>query len=104
LRPGGNATGINFFVAEVFVAEVATKRLGLLRDLVPKAIRVAVLVNPANAPTAKATLRDIPEAARVLGRASSHDRHSDRDGRGRRSIRRRTRKELGAAGRQRDRL
>jgi putative ABC transport system substrate-binding protein len=61
-RPGGNATGINFFVAEV-----ATKRLGLLRDLVPKAIRVAVLVNPANAPTAEATLRDIPEAARVLG-------------------------------------
>ena len=61
-RPGGNATGINFFVAEV-----ATKRLGLLRDLVPKAARVAVLVNPANAPTAEATLRDIPEAARVLG-------------------------------------
>jgi len=61
-RPGGNATGINFFVAEV-----ATKRLGLLRDLVPKAARVAVLVNPANTPTAEATLRDIPEAARVLG-------------------------------------
>jgi putative tryptophan/tyrosine transport system substrate-binding protein len=61
-RPGGNATGINFFVAEV-----ATKRLGLLRDLVPKAARVAVLVNPANAPSAEATLRDIPEAARVLG-------------------------------------
>src|SRR5262245_14701908 len=61
-RPGGNATGINFFVAEV-----ATKRLGLLRDLVPKAARVAVLVNPANAPTAEATLRDIPEAARALG-------------------------------------
>jgi hypothetical protein len=37
-----------------------------LRDLVPKAIRVAVLVNRANAPTAEATLRDIPEAARVL--------------------------------------
>jgi ABC-type uncharacterized transport system substrate-binding protein len=61
-RPGGNATGINFFVAEV-----ATKRLELLRDLVPKAVRVAVLVNPANAPTAEVTLRDIPEAARVLG-------------------------------------
>jgi putative ABC transport system substrate-binding protein len=61
-RPGGNATGINFFVAEVL-----SKRLGLLRDLVPKAVRIAVLVNPANAPTTDATLRDIPEAARALG-------------------------------------
>ena len=41
LRPGGNATGINFFVVEV-----VAKRLRLLRDLVPKAVRVAVLVNP----------------------------------------------------------
>src|SRR5262245_29503290 len=61
-RPGGNATGINFFGQEV-----ATKRLGLLHDIVPNAIRIAVLVNPANAPTAEATLRDIPEAARALG-------------------------------------
>jgi putative tryptophan/tyrosine transport system substrate-binding protein len=42
-RPGGNATGINFFASEV-----VTKRLGLLHDLVPKAVRIAVLVNPAN--------------------------------------------------------
>ena len=42
-RPGGNATGINFFTAEVMA-----KRLGLLRELVPAATRVAVLVNPAN--------------------------------------------------------
>ena len=61
-RPGGNATGINFFVADI-----AAKRLGLLHDLVPKAVRIAVLVNPANAPTAEATLRDIPEAARAIG-------------------------------------
>jgi putative ABC transport system substrate-binding protein len=41
--------------------------LGLLHDLVPKAVRIAVLVNPANASTAEATLRDIPEAARAIG-------------------------------------
>jgi putative ABC transport system substrate-binding protein len=61
-RPGGNATGINFFVNEVIA-----KRLGLLHDLVPKAVRIGVLVNPANAPTAEATLQGIPEAARGLG-------------------------------------
>jgi putative tryptophan/tyrosine transport system substrate-binding protein len=61
-RPGSNATGINFFVADI-----AAKRLGLLHDLMPKAVRIAVLVNPANASTAEATLRDIPEAARTLG-------------------------------------
>ena len=43
-RPGGNATGINFLTREV-----AAKRLRLLHDLVPKAVRVAVLLNPANA-------------------------------------------------------
>src|SRR3954470_18166519 len=42
-RPGGNATGINFFAAELM-----GKRLGLLRDLVPTAARIAVLVNPTN--------------------------------------------------------
>jgi len=61
-RPGGNATGINFFSLEV-----NAKRLGLLHELVPKAIRVAVMVNPANAQVAETALRDIPEAARVLG-------------------------------------
>jgi putative tryptophan/tyrosine transport system substrate-binding protein len=61
-RPGGNATGNN-----VFASEVEAKRLGLLRELVPKAIRIALLVNPANVPTAEATLRDVPEAARALG-------------------------------------
>ena len=61
-RPGGNVTGTNYFFQEI-----AAKRLGLLHELVPKAVRVAVLVNPANAPTAAATLRDIPEAARAIG-------------------------------------
>jgi ABC-type uncharacterized transport system substrate-binding protein len=45
-RPGGNATGINFFNGEI-----VAKRLGLLHDLLPKAARVAVLVNPANTTT-----------------------------------------------------
>src|SRR6266568_4018954 len=53
-RPGGNATGINFFNAEV-----TAKRLRLLHDLVPKAVRVAVLVNPANASSAETTLRAV---------------------------------------------
>ena len=61
-RPGGNATGLN-----VFNVEVSTKRLGFLHELVPKAIRVAVLVNPANAQVAETALRNILEAARVLG-------------------------------------
>jgi len=61
-RPGGNATGIN-----LLSAEIGAKRLGLLHDLVPKAVRIAVLVNPGSSSTAEATLRDIPEAARALG-------------------------------------
>jgi putative ABC transport system substrate-binding protein len=61
-RPGGNATGINFLAAEV-----GAKRLALLHELVPKAIRIAVLVNPANASTAEPTLQEVPEAARTLG-------------------------------------
>ena len=61
-RPGGNATGINFFVQEV-----VAKRLRLLHDLVPKAVRIAVLVNPANASVAETTLRDVQEAAPTIG-------------------------------------
>jgi putative ABC transport system substrate-binding protein len=61
-RPGGNATGINFFVHEV-----VAKRLGLLHELVPKAARIAVLVNPANAPATETTLREVQEAARAIG-------------------------------------
>ena len=61
-RPGGNATGINFFTSEVLA-----KRLGLLHELVPKAGHVAVLVNPTNTPSAESTLRNVPEAARAIG-------------------------------------
>jgi ABC-type uncharacterized transport system substrate-binding protein len=61
-RPGGNATGIN-----LFLQEITAKRLGLLHELVPKAARIAVLINPANTPSAEAALRDIPEAARAMG-------------------------------------
>ncbi len=61
-RPGGNVTGINFFVNEV-----AAKRLRLLHDLVPKAVRIAVLLNPANAWVTETTLRDVREAAPTIG-------------------------------------
>jgi putative ABC transport system substrate-binding protein len=61
-RPGGNATGINFFSREV-----VAKRLRLLHDLIPKAARVAVLLNPKNTGSAKATLRDVQEAAPAIG-------------------------------------
>ena len=46
---------------------MVAKRLGLLRDLLPAAVRVAVLVNPTNATTASSTLREVEAAARALG-------------------------------------
>jgi putative ABC transport system substrate-binding protein len=61
-RPGGNATGIN-----IFTAEVTAKRLDLLRELVPATARVSVLVNPTNATSTESTLRDVPAAARAMG-------------------------------------
>ena len=61
-RPGGNLTGINFVSTEL-----AAKRLELLRELVPAAARVAVLVNPANAAATESTLRDVLPAARAIG-------------------------------------
>jgi putative ABC transport system substrate-binding protein len=60
--PGGNATGINFLTAEI-----VPKRLGLLHELVPEAVRIAVLINPANAASNESMLHDMPEAARALG-------------------------------------
>jgi putative ABC transport system substrate-binding protein len=61
-RPGGNATGVNSFVTEL-----VAKRLGLLHQPVPKAVRVAVLVNPAQRLIAEATLREVLGAARAMG-------------------------------------
>jgi ABC-type uncharacterized transport system substrate-binding protein len=61
-RPGGNVTGINFFNGEL-----AAKRLELLRELVPGAARVAVLVNPANPVNTATTLKDVEAAAGSIG-------------------------------------
>jgi putative ABC transport system substrate-binding protein len=62
LRPGGNATGINFFAAEL-----ATKRLEFLRAVVPAIKRVAVLLNPAEPTIAAANRRDLEAAADAMG-------------------------------------
>jgi putative ABC transport system substrate-binding protein len=61
-RPGGNLTGVNFFGSEV-----VSKRLELLRELVPRIGRVAVLVNPSNATLSETTVRDVEAAARGMG-------------------------------------
>jgi len=61
-RPGGNLTGIN-----ILSTELASKRLELLRALVPGATRIAVLVDPTNAAGTDSTLRDVGAAARALG-------------------------------------
>jgi putative ABC transport system substrate-binding protein len=61
-RPGGNLTGVNYFTTEL-----AAKRLELLRELVPAATRLAVLINPANPANTDPTLRDIEPAARAMG-------------------------------------
>ena len=61
-RPGGNLTGVNFFNTEL-----AAKRLELLRELLPTAKRVAVLVNPAEATNTESVVRDAEGAARAIG-------------------------------------
>jgi putative ABC transport system substrate-binding protein len=61
-RPGGNATGFNSLLLEL-----DTKRMALLHELVPKAIRVAVLLNPSVSTSAETTLREVQEATRVIG-------------------------------------
>jgi putative tryptophan/tyrosine transport system substrate-binding protein len=61
-QPGGNMTGIN-----TFATELAAKRLELLREMMPAATRVAVLVSPSNAVTSEPTVRDTSAAARAMG-------------------------------------
>jgi len=61
-QPGGNATGINFFASEL-----DAKRLGLMHEMLPKANRFAVLVNPANHATTEATSNALKRAAPGLG-------------------------------------
>jgi len=60
-RPGGNATGVNFFIAEL-----GSKQLGLLHELLPAAVRVGLLVNPTAPPTEHVT-RDVMAAAAAMG-------------------------------------
>ena len=60
-RPGGNVTGFYFLLTEL-----AAKRLALLKELLPVAKRIAVLVNPTNAATADPTARDVAAASRAL--------------------------------------
>jgi putative ABC transport system substrate-binding protein len=61
-RPGGNLTGINFFNVEL-----RAKRLALLRELVPGASRVAVLLNPSSAVLSESARKDVETAARDMG-------------------------------------
>ncbi|MGB8586040.1 MAG: ABC transporter substrate-binding protein, partial [Pseudolabrys sp.] len=61
-RPGGNLTGI-----DIFTSQLGAKRLEVLRDLLPKATRMGVLVNPADASATDAQLKEIDAAARAMG-------------------------------------
>ena len=61
-RPGGNLTGINFLLTEL-----AAKRLELLREMVPAAKRLAVLVNPAQAINTRNTLQEVQAGAQAMG-------------------------------------
>jgi ABC-type uncharacterized transport system substrate-binding protein len=61
-RPGGNLTGINFFSGEL-----GAKQFGLLRELVPGAVRMGVLVNPANPRPTEMLVPEVEAAARTIG-------------------------------------
>ncbi len=60
-RPGGNVTG-----ASLFTSELEAKKLGLLRELVPKAPLIAMLVNPTN-PSAETDIEEVQKAAAAVG-------------------------------------
>ena len=60
-RPGGNATGVNYFLTEL-----VAKRMGLLRELVPGAARFGLLINP-NATSAESSLKEADTAASSIG-------------------------------------
>jgi putative ABC transport system substrate-binding protein len=60
-RPGGNATGVNYFISEL-----VAKRMGLLRELVPKAVRFGVLINP-NEPSSESFRSEVITAASTMG-------------------------------------
>jgi putative ABC transport system substrate-binding protein len=62
-RPGGNITGVVFITATL-----GAKRLELLRQLVPKATRIAMLVNPGT-PETEAERKDVLAAAQAIGRS-----------------------------------
>jgi putative tryptophan/tyrosine transport system substrate-binding protein len=61
-RPGGNATGVNFFSNET-----STKRLGLMHELLPNARRFGVLLNPRDQKTFEGSTQSLNEAAPALG-------------------------------------
>jgi len=61
-KPGGNVTGVN-----VLVTEIAAKRLRLLHDLLPNAVRIAVLVDPGNAAVSKTIVQEVQKAAPIMG-------------------------------------
>jgi putative ABC transport system substrate-binding protein len=73
-RPGGNVTGIN-----IFSGELPAKRLGFLHELLPRATRIAVLVNPSDSEITNSTLKDLEPAARVLG-VEIHALHASNSG------------------------
>ena len=73
-KPGGNATGVN-----PLLPAMEGKRLGLLREIIPKAALIAVLLNPTSRDNFNRQMNDVQEAARQVGqqllvlRASSED-------------------------------
>ena len=61
-RPGGNVTGVNYLQAEL-----AAKQLGLLHELLPRATRFAVLVNPNNPVVTTSAIAELQAAASSIG-------------------------------------